>query len=283
MASLMLSASIVAAIPMGSLNIFSNATAQGYNENYYEDKKYSKYPTNDYKYECQKGPFEGFFVSSVEFCDPKLPVKDPIEKKDKKVPVKDAIVNIEKKLFTCDNIEKTDTFFFRCETPHFNPVGPGPEYELCPADGCPFIDESEFAVQIFKDVVTVHDLTPQGTPVNLNKLHYTVAEGQINNRIDFQIFGGFLRGANCFATGFSHGLFYEKEVGDQEVSYSICVKYVGDCDGIIDPGQVKTCTVENYIHFGELVDAPPISRGGNYRNNNKPIKQCNNYHNKPIK
>ena len=64
----MLSASIVAAIPMGSMNIFSNATAQGYNENYYEDKKYSKYPTNDYKYECQTGPFEGFFVSSVEFC-----------------------------------------------------------------------------------------------------------------------------------------------------------------------------------------------------------------------
>ena len=42
--------------------------AQGYNENYYEDKKYSKYPTDDKKYECRTGPFEGFFVSSVEFC-----------------------------------------------------------------------------------------------------------------------------------------------------------------------------------------------------------------------
>ena len=58
MASLMLSTTI-AAIPMGSLNFFSNATAQGYNENYYEDKKYSEYPTNDYKYECQKGPLKG--------------------------------------------------------------------------------------------------------------------------------------------------------------------------------------------------------------------------------
>ena len=81
MASLMLSASVVSAIPMGSLNIFSNATAQGYNENNYEDEKYSKYPTNDYKYECQKGPFEGFFVSSVEFCDAKL-FDDDEKKKD---------------------------------------------------------------------------------------------------------------------------------------------------------------------------------------------------------
>ena len=29
---------------------------------------YSKIPTELNKYECQEGPFEGFFVSSVEFC-----------------------------------------------------------------------------------------------------------------------------------------------------------------------------------------------------------------------
>ena len=27
-----------------------------------------KYPTKEKKYECRTGPFEGFFVSSVEFC-----------------------------------------------------------------------------------------------------------------------------------------------------------------------------------------------------------------------
>ena len=55
--------------PFANLNILSNpAMAQGYNENYSEDKKFSKYPTDDKKYECRTGPFEGFFVSSVEFC-----------------------------------------------------------------------------------------------------------------------------------------------------------------------------------------------------------------------
>ena len=59
------------AAPFANLNIFSNtAMAQGY-DNYYGDNSYSKYPTNDKKYECRTGPFEGFFVSSVEFCDAK--------------------------------------------------------------------------------------------------------------------------------------------------------------------------------------------------------------------
>ena len=47
-------------------NGFSNiAMAQGY----YGDDSYSQYPTDDKKYECRTGPFEGFFVSSVEFCN----------------------------------------------------------------------------------------------------------------------------------------------------------------------------------------------------------------------
>src|SRR5215204_6586722 len=42
------------------------AIAQGYNS--YDDSSYSTYPTDDNKYQCRTGPFEGFFVSSVEFC-----------------------------------------------------------------------------------------------------------------------------------------------------------------------------------------------------------------------
>jgi len=55
---------MLAAIPV---NIFSNAMAQGY-DIYRDNGYYSQYPTDDKKYECQTGPFEGFFVSSVELC-----------------------------------------------------------------------------------------------------------------------------------------------------------------------------------------------------------------------
>jgi hypothetical protein len=42
---------------------------QDYRQSSYGD--YSDYKTKDKKYECRTGPFEGFFVSSVEFCDAK--------------------------------------------------------------------------------------------------------------------------------------------------------------------------------------------------------------------
>ena len=66
------------AIPQSALA----ALGQGYYSNSYSnsyDNSYSKYPQktmsydNNYKkefkpYECRKGPLEGFFTSSVEFC-----------------------------------------------------------------------------------------------------------------------------------------------------------------------------------------------------------------------
>ena len=70
--------------PVPSMNMFSTAMAQGYDnysDNYsYGQDMYSEYPTDDNKYECQTGPFEGFFVSSVEFCKFKFDDKD---RKDK--------------------------------------------------------------------------------------------------------------------------------------------------------------------------------------------------------
>jgi hypothetical protein len=51
--------------------LFNNNTvtmAQGYNDYYGDNSYYSTYQTDDKKYECRTGPFEGFFVSSVEFC-----------------------------------------------------------------------------------------------------------------------------------------------------------------------------------------------------------------------
>ena len=54
---------MLAVVPL--LNNNNAAMAQGYDT--YGDS-YSKYPTYDKKYECRTGPFEGFFVSSVEFC-----------------------------------------------------------------------------------------------------------------------------------------------------------------------------------------------------------------------
>ena len=49
-------------------NSFSNTIAMAQEYDKYGDSSYSTYQTEDKKYECRTGPFEGFFVSSVEFC-----------------------------------------------------------------------------------------------------------------------------------------------------------------------------------------------------------------------
>jgi hypothetical protein len=55
---------ILAVMPLLNNNgLLNTAMAQGY-----YDESYSQYPTDDKKYECRTGQFEGFFVSSVEFC-----------------------------------------------------------------------------------------------------------------------------------------------------------------------------------------------------------------------
>ena len=61
---------MLAIIPFLNNNSFFSITAmaQGYDDYYSDVSSYSKYPTDDKKYECRTGPFEGFFVSSVEFC-----------------------------------------------------------------------------------------------------------------------------------------------------------------------------------------------------------------------
>jgi hypothetical protein len=66
--SLILMSTLIMLVPFTSIN-FSNVKAQEYGTyDEYNNDMYSTYPTESNKYECQKGPLEGFFVSSVEFC-----------------------------------------------------------------------------------------------------------------------------------------------------------------------------------------------------------------------
>jgi hypothetical protein len=84
MHKLYLPMALLMSLILGSgLAAFTNsnlASAQnyGYQDDYYgsssyggDNSYYSEYPTDDKPYECRTGPFEGFFTSSVEFCDAK--------------------------------------------------------------------------------------------------------------------------------------------------------------------------------------------------------------------
>ena len=55
-------------VMLGILPILNNHTVAIAQVYHGDNSYYSQYPTDDKKYECRTGPFEGFFVSSVEFC-----------------------------------------------------------------------------------------------------------------------------------------------------------------------------------------------------------------------
>src|SRR5688500_5599511 len=121
------------------------------------------------------------------------------------------IVNVEKKSFICNNATDTPNDF-ECEGIReyigdgdffsFHPGTDRGEYIPCNYEICPFIDESDFGVQIFKDVATVRELSPEGNTVNLDKLHYTVTELFITDRIPTN--------DQCSLVGFTHSLFPQK-------------------------------------------------------------------------
>jgi hypothetical protein len=72
--------SLILASGLAAFNNGNSASAQnyGYQNDYSgnasssydgDNSYYSKYPRDDKRYECRTGPFEGFFVTSVEFCN----------------------------------------------------------------------------------------------------------------------------------------------------------------------------------------------------------------------
>ena len=55
-------------VMLSAMPLFNNNAAFAQEYDKYGDSSYSQYPTDDNKYQCRTGPFEWFFVSSVEFC-----------------------------------------------------------------------------------------------------------------------------------------------------------------------------------------------------------------------
>ena len=191
------------------------------------------------------------------------------------------IVNVEKQLFVCNEVNGipdniTDRVSIACPIPaslfFFFPAAPDSgEYKPCDDEICPFIDESDFGAQIFKDVATVRDLSPEGTPVNLDKFHYTVTEGDIGDRITND---------ECSAVGFDHSNFFLGILeGGIVVEVFICVNYVGDCEGTIYSDEVKTCTIENYINEVDFFppepeddDATGVAQSSLQQSNNQALQ-----------
>ena len=180
-------------------NHFSNVIAQEYDYNNNYNNYENEYSPNEIDYTTTTNSYDDDETYNEHYSEPyynneesssyndneyysKYPIKDNYKDKD-------PIVLVKKKLFVCDDAQNRPPqgmFSFQCtdSTPFQTfPAGPDSrEYIECTKELCPLIDESDFRAQLFKDVATIPALSPQGTPVNLDKFHYTVVEVDLNDR-----------------------------------------------------------------------------------------------------
>ena len=166
---------------------------------------------------------------------------------------KPAIVEITKELFVCDdilNVTRENTSF-NCDFNEFLGQFPAPptseQYVSCDMVNCPGIDESDWSVQVLKDVAAARDLSSTvPTPVDLTKINFYVTEDETDDNLNNL-------GDSCVVAGFDDSLSYTAILSETTyVHYNVCVLFEGECDGPIYPGEVKECTAKNYIHSGNF-------------------------------
>ena len=193
----------------------SIASAQEY-DRYYQDDRY--YYEDEYQYENHYYP----------------PTQK--DKKDKKEP---PMLLVKKDVLYCDVIANgTDN---DCEE---SGVIPGPDsgryVQECTADNLACDINEDFYNIVVTDNIEFPG-SEEGTKLNLNGERFTVTEESELNGLQDQI------QASCQESGFDDGVINSIVLNVETIMIGTCVLFEGDCSGVIQDGELKECTVENYL------------------------------------
>lgn len=156
----------------------------------------------------------------------------------------DSNLNIKKELYICDEGVNQTTFNCKKPGPPGFPVPPenSGRYVSCESVDCPNgLSNSIFNIRVTDDFI----FNPAENPniYNLNGERFTVLEespmsGDEQSSPE----------SACKVSGFDTGFKYSDVLpGGWFPSADVCVNYEGDCSGIIYPGEVKECTIKNYV------------------------------------
>ena len=201
--------------------IYKNTNPYNYNDNY-ASNEYNDYSDKENnKYECQKGLFEGFFVSSPEFCVQKEPPKEeppkeepPKEEPPKEEPPKEE-PSIQKENLTVVKNTECQANLTTCNQ---NPV-----------------QSSNFTIVIEGNnpSQTSFPGSSNGTNIQLEPGTYNVTEQGLDPVIP----------AICNTMGFDAGRV-ASDIGQNLIT---CTDFSDECDGNITLGNPQTCTIDNVI------------------------------------
>ena len=219
-------------IPSSSL-----ANAQEYDDYYYEDEQYYDgiYRDDDYNKKSDYENDEQYKKKEDKTDEPIIIIKnEPIIKKDHKKKMKEPPMLIVKKdVLYCDSFSGVSDQ--RCIDPIPN-KNSDRWLQTCALDNevCENIDDEFFKMIVTDDIEFPG--SEDGTKLNLNGERYTVTEkgnnGQEDNLVPLPLL--------CEEAGFDKGFLLDENI-------IICTEFEGECSGILKKGELKECTVENYV------------------------------------
>ena len=209
-----------------------------------------------------EGPFKGFFVISVEFCDTKS-FDDNKKKKDlendRPEPPKNPILTVNKEMFICSdpNIQRTEgppgflSFSIECD----EPAGiPDPDstvwipWDNCNVNNfCPFFNEADFLMQI--------EQNPGPNFIRFEFPGKSDGRSVIVETGTYQIKEEVNEPKTCGNTNYEDGsvfITHDTQIPPAIPQGDFCFTLEGDCSGSIQAGEEKACTVKNYLRVGEF-------------------------------
>ena len=204
----------------------SIATAQKY-DNYYEDEQYKKENKTD---------------------EPIIIIKnEPIQKKEKKMMKEPPMLLVKKDVLYCDNIANGEEPLTCFDIQDSGFAGPNSDryVQECTLDNfaCNKINEASF------DMIVTDNIefpgSEDGTKINFNGERFTITE---EPNIGFEGQNEIIN-VLCQEAGFDGSIVIEGEFPP----FLFCTVFEGECSGIVPDGELKECTVKNYlVEFEDL-------------------------------
>ena len=228
---------LVLSVMMLLIPATSIANAQEYDDPYYneQDQYYDDvYQDNNYKKSNYEN--EPYKIQDDKTDEPVIIIKnEPIQKKEKKMKEPPMII-VKKDVLYCDSFSGSNDQ--RCIDP-IPPPNNERWIQTCTLDNevCNNIDE-EFFKMILTDDIEFSG-SEDGTKRNLNGERFTVIEEANTGHENQELIS-----LRCQESGFDEGFLVNENI-------IICTEFEGECSGIVERGELKECTIKNYV-----VEAP---------------------------
>ena len=167
-----------------------------------------------------------------------------IHQNDKKMKEPPMLL-VKKDVLYCDRIANGTFSVCFGETSAFPGPNSGRHVQDCNATTgqqgivCDTIDETTLNLVVSDNIEFPG--SEEGTKVNLNGERYTITE-KVDN-VQMNLVGS--AQSECNESGYDDGIVVN--TGVQNNIVFVCVLFEGDCSGIIQDGEIKECTVKNYV------------------------------------